>query len=266
MDKPLIIIKFGGSIITEKDKSIPKIKTAAVQKLAQEIKQISDKQYRIIIIHGVGSFGHPWAKKYNLVDGIKNEDQKMGYCLMEEEVLKLHYEVIRTLIKNNAPVIGLSPRSFIKTSQKDFQGFDLEIIKGYLRLGLIPVLFGDGVYDEKQGCSILSGDITMAYLSKQLKATKIIFLSDVDGVYTADPKKNPKAKLISEINNQNLDEALKGLTSNNPHDVSGEMKGKVLEIKKHLSGVRVYIVNGLKKDALVGAVEERSIGTQLLFR
>lgn len=274
MDKPLviskkqalIIIKLGGSVITLKDKSTPKIRTAVVKRLAKEIRQILDEEkYQLIIIHGVGSFGHPLAKQHNLVDGMKSDEQKLGYCLMEESDLNLHYNIIRILTESKVPSISLSPHSFIKTSNKVFGGFDLQIIKGYLKLGLIPVLFGDGIYDDEQGCSILSGDITMAYLSERLKAHKVIFLSDVDGVFTADPKKDPKAQLIPEINDQNLNDVLKGLTANNPHDVSGEMKGKVLEIKKQLQGVSVNIISGLKKGALIEVVAGHSIGTRLLF-
>lgn len=220
----------------------------------------------MIIIHGVGSFGHPPAKKYNLTEGMKTDEKKYGYCLMEAKNLELHYAIINTLVKNQVPAISLPPHSFVQTSAQIFSGFDLQIIQGYLEQGLIPVLHGDGVFDDQQGCSVLSGDIILPYLAKKLRAQQAIFLSDVDGVFDADPKKNHSAKLIPDINDSNFQKVLEGLTVNNENDVSGEMKGKVLEIRNRLKGLTVHIINGLKSKSLLKAVDGQAIGTQLLFR
>lgn len=267
MVKPLIIVKLGGSVITLKDISLPRIRTKALKNLSKQIGLLyKTGSYDFIVIHGAGSFGHPLAKKYNLMDGMTTNEEKLGYCQMEKQDLQLHEKVLDQLLKFQIPAIGISPHAFVKTLDKRFNGFDLTIIKGFLANGLIPVIHGDGIYDQKIGCTILSGDIIMPYLAKQLCADKVIFLSDVDGVFDADPKKNPQAKLVSEINDQNLNDVLKGMTNNNPNDVSGEMRGKVLEIKNQLPAVEVYIVNGLKPQVLVQSVEGCAIGTRLLFR
>lgn len=266
MAKPLIILKLGGSVITYKDTSLPKARTETLKSLGEQINELyKTGRFDFIIIHGTGSFGHPLAKKYNLMEGMTTSEEKLGYCQMEKQDLQLHQKVLDSLLKLQIPAIGLSPHSFVSTSGKKFSGFDLTIIRGFLEKDLVPVIHGDGIYDNKQGCTVLSGDIIMPYLAKQLQAEKVIFLSDVDGVFDADPKKNPQAKLIPEINNQNLSQILKGITSNNPNDVSGEMRGKVLEIKKRLPGVNVHIVNGLKPRNLLRLVAGYSTGTQLLF-
>ncbi|MFA5932535.1 MAG: isopentenyl phosphate kinase [Microgenomates group bacterium] len=267
MQKPLFIIKLGGSVITYKDSSIPKIRTSVINRLAKEIKHIKDEiNCRVIIVHGVGSFGHPAAKKYNLSKGMTTKEEKYGYCLMEAQDLELNSKILSAFIKFKIPAIGFSPHSFITTSNKNFSGFDTSIIEGYLHQDIVPVLHGDAVLDKKLGCSILSGDISVSFLAKKLKADKIIFVSDVDGIFDIDPKKNPNAKLIPLINNKNLNEVLLGLTPNNKDDVTGEMKGKVLEIQKYLSNIPVLVVNGYKPKTLIKAVSGEAIGTQLLFR
>lgn len=266
MSKSLMILKLGGSVVTYKDSFLPKARISTIRRLAKEIKLILDKNlHNLIIIHGVGSFGHPLAKKYNLVNGMQTIDKKLGYCKMEQVDLQLHNKILSILIKFGVSAVGLSPHCFAKTSENKFTGFNLNVIKSFLEQDLVPVLHGDGIVDNKQGCSILSGDIILPYLATKLRAKKAIFLSDVDGVFDSDPKKNPQAKLISEINDNNLDKILKGLTSNNQNDVSGEMKGKVLEIKNRLKNINVYIVNGLKSKTLLRASEGQAIGTRLLF-
>lgn len=262
-----MIIKLGGSILSYKASPLPKARVSILKRLSRELKQlIEQSSFRLIIIHGVGSFGHPLAKEYNLTDGIPTKKEKLGYCLMEKQDSTLHQLIIKNLLDHNIPAISISPHCFVKTSGKNFAGFDLTIIRGFLNQGLIPVLHGDGVFDDKQGSSILSGDVILPYLACELQAQRAIFLSDVDGVFDKDPKKYPQAKLIPKINDTNLERILLGLTTNNINDVSGEMKGKVIEIKKHLAGLTVHIVNGLKPKSLLRAAAGDSIGTQLLFR
>lgn len=65
----LIILKIGGSVITEKG-SISQAREAEIERISHEIaafKKDSDSQ--IILVHGAGSFGHPQAMKYGLNEG-----------------------------------------------------------------------------------------------------------------------------------------------------------------------------------------------------
>ncbi|MDO8498614.1 MAG: isopentenyl phosphate kinase [bacterium] len=267
MNKGLIIIKIGGSIVSYKDSASPKAKTTVIKRLSREVRLILEKKkYHLIVVHGVGSFGHPSAKKHNLVNGMFTDEQKLGYCLTENDELNLHNQIISSLLKFNVPAIGLPPRSFIKTNAKNFSGFNLSIIKGFLNQGLVPVLFGDIVFDYKQGCASVSGDLILPYLARKLHAKQAIFLSDVDGVFDSNPKQNSHAKLISNINDENLEQVMKGLTSSNKYDVSGEMRGKVLKIKSQSVGIPIYIINGLKPKALQKVIDGKVRGTQLIFR
>ena len=65
----IAILKLGGSILS--DKNIPySIKWDNLERIAMEIKNALDyyksqnKDIRLIVVHGGGSFGHPVAKKY----------------------------------------------------------------------------------------------------------------------------------------------------------------------------------------------------------
>lgn len=71
----MIILKLGGSIITRKDKTKPTLNPANLERIAQEISVAKIK--KLIIIHGAGSFGHPYAQKYGIGSVIKN-DRELG--------------------------------------------------------------------------------------------------------------------------------------------------------------------------------------------
>ena len=63
----MIILKIGGSILTNKDSTVSEVDNVSLKRIASEIKaslDISPKQ--LIIVHGAGSFGHPPAKKYKI--------------------------------------------------------------------------------------------------------------------------------------------------------------------------------------------------------
>lgn len=264
---PLVIIKLGGSVITYKDSQTPRARDSVIKRLAREVGEVLNKDYKLVIVHGAGSFGHPLAKKHQLHKGMRTDEQKAGYSQTVANMLELNRIIVRELIENGVRAVSLPPHAFTMQSAGKFKGFDCAVIEGYLRLGFVPVLFGDGVLDAKWGCSILSGDVIVPYLAKKLKTRRVVFLSDVDGIFESDPKVNKKAKRIEEITNRNLKQVLRILGNSagrgNRADVTGEMRGKVLSIKEQLSGVEVCITNGLRKGRLIGVVLGESFGTRI---
>ncbi|MBI2011210.1 isopentenyl phosphate kinase family protein [Candidatus Daviesbacteria bacterium] len=266
MKKDLIVIKVGGSVVTDKDKVNPTPRLDVITNLTKQVKKVySSKKYSLVLVHGAGSFAHPLAKKYNLHQGMKTKEQKLGMALTHQSLYNLNKLVLSALIKQSLPAITLTPHSFITQSGGKLNDFNYQIIKDLLGKDLIPLLYGDVVLDNKWGCSILSGDTIVSYLAKKLKAKKVIFLSDVDGIYDCDPKKNPHAKLIPLINNQNFKKVLAGITSTNKDDVTDEMRGKILSIKNNLAGAKVIIINGFKQISLDLVVDGHQLGTRLEF-
>lgn len=266
MAKKLLIIKLGGSVVTYKDSNKPRARIEVIERLAKEIKQIySLEKYQIILAHGAGSFAHPPSKKYDLPNGIHNDKQKYGFAFTEQRMLELNLIITKKLVKQNLPVVSLPPRAFIQTESRRIIKFETAILENILGQNMIPLLFGDPILDTVQGGSILSGDTIITYLAKKFNPEKIIFLSDVDGIFDSDPKKNPNAKLISVINNDNLEKVLKGITINNSYDISGEMRGKILQVFDDLKKTEVIVMNGLKPLPVTAAMDQFPTATKLLF-
>lgn len=266
MKKKLLIIKLGGSVVTYKSSLKPKARLKIIYRLGAEIKQIlKTKKYKLILVHGAGSFAHPLVKKHKLHLGMSTEAQKLAFSQVRLQLLQLNSIIIKALFKNKIPATSLPPHSFITQSSGKFNGFDYGVVVKLLNQRQIPVLFGDIVLDDKWGSSVISGDTIVPYLAMKLKADKVIFLSDVDGIYTADPKKNSKAKLIPEINSSNYYQVSRNLSPNNIHDVTGEMRGKILELKRHLNGVEIRLMNGLRSGNLLKSLDQYQLGTKLLF-
>lgn len=266
MIRPLLIIKFGGSVITDKNKATPSPRLDLISSLSKQIKKLHhQKNFQIILVHGAGSYGHPIAKKYSLHKGMKTTQQKLAFSKINQIMLDLNKIVMESLIEQNIPVINFIPHTFIQQSAGKLQPFDLTTIKQSLNQNQIPVLFGDAVLDDQWGCSILSGDTIISYLAAKLGAHQVIFLSDVDGVFDSNPKKNPQAQIILEINNHNLDQVIGQLESHHQFDVTGEMKGKILSIQKDLRKITVIIGSGFRKRAIKRLLDEVPPYSKLLF-
>ena len=85
--KKLILLKFGGSIITYDDQ-FESYKKGTVIDLVKQIDQLTN-EYQFIVVHGAGSFGHYHAKKHDLKNGFKTEEQLQGVVDTHESMLKL---------------------------------------------------------------------------------------------------------------------------------------------------------------------------------
>ncbi len=241
----MYIIKFGGSIITDKSKE-NYFQQEIVNNLSKEIKK-SNKD--TIIIHGAGSFGHIIAAKYNLNEGHRSEDQLYGFSLTQGRVQKLNSLVLDTLNNNGISAVSIPPHSILKLNNHNPSTFDHIIFKDYLELGFTPVTFGDVVLDKKLGFSICSGDLLMQLLAEHLQPEKTIFVIYEDGLFTSNPKIDKNAELIESATADQLD----GYTAfKDKHaDVTGGMQGKIETIRNIAKlGIDTILLNGNKPDRL----------------
>jgi len=224
----LTIIKLGGSLLT--DKSIPyKMRRDKFDDIAREIKETLEK---VIIIHGVGSFGHPPVKKYELYKGYTGPENLLNLAKTQSLVFELRIELTKVLQEHGINAMIFLPSSQIVAENMKIKEFFLEPIERYLDMGMVPVLGGDVVVDREMGFSVCSGDTIGVYLAEKLGAKRLIFASDVDGIYTDDPKKNPEAEHIPEINLNDI-ESLARVTGSQFTDVTKGMAGKIEAVRKY---------------------------------
>jgi isopentenyl phosphate kinase len=249
----LVLLKLGGSVITEKKKPFSPNRRA-IMRLANEIKKAN--VIPLIIVHGGGSFGHPVAKQYEIVNGFKHRDQLAGFSRTHQAMVALNTLVIDALLHREVPAFPISPSSTIFTRNRRISKFNETPILKMLDMSLVPVLYGDAVLDETQGFSILSGDQILAYLATHLPSKRIIICLDVDGLYTSDPKLNSNAKFIPKISVNTLNTSQLIIGDSIPDDVTGGMGGKIAELIPAIKkGCEVNMINGLGVNRLFKALK-----------
>jgi len=247
------------------------------------------------------------AKDENYDEDTTNIEFLMeGLAQTRLSVTKLNWYVVQTLLKHSLPAVGISPFAVGLQAHGDPQLFQnlgdlnmeanpmqtlIYVIKSSLQVGLIPVLHGDAVLYGRQRSGILSGDTLVSQLSvrPEWKVSSlrsdgyyikkdptfmldVVFLTDVDGVYTTDPKVDKNAKLIPLIevdvdgnivstgtDEEGLDTPLcssiessssSSCSSIHEHDVTGGLRTKLqsaIDIAK--TGIPVYILKCGSSDA-----------------
>jgi isopentenyl phosphate kinase len=255
------VLKIGGSVITRKEKPFtPNL--SAIRRLAREIFQANVSQ--LIIIHGGGSFGHPLAKQHSIKEGYRGgAAQLLGFSKTHQAMVILNKLVVDALIQHNIPVIAVSPSSCIVTKSGRIATINEEPLKRLLQTGLVPVLYGDAVLDSDLGFTILSGDQLAAYLAVQFSAERIVMGIDVDGLFTADPKKKASASLIRHCTVHELKAMKTQIKETGIVDVTGGMLGKTIELTPAIeTGIPALIVNAAKPMNVYKALKgEEVIGT-----
>ena len=135
-----------------------------------------------------------------------------------------------------------------------------------LQQGNIPMLYVDLVLDHVYGMAICSGDEIMNELAVRFGANRVLFATDVDGIYDKDPHIYDDATCIRAIHWQDISNTKDSILSESHSvDVTGGLYGKVMAMKpmfEQLQTVEMTIYNGLQADNTKKVLRgDTSIGT-----
>lgn len=250
----LVIVKLGGSVLTKKKSNEKKIDRKSLERLSREISSAMAKDgFRLVVVHGVGSFGHIISKQYSLTEGYIDKKQIGAVSKLRCDLAKLNLEISEELRRCGVNILSLHPSSLFYSDSGKLISQDLKIISKCLELGFTPMLYGDIIFDGRKGFRILSGDKIIFHLAKYLKPNRIIIGTDVDGIFDQDPNIHKNARLIRSVNGDTVGKVV--LSESTAIDVTGGMKGKVDELLKLLSFAQSsQIINISKPDILKKAL------------
>jgi isopentenyl phosphate kinase len=239
----LILIKLGGSLITNKNQpESPNL--SVIKKLSQEINElINDKDKFFVIGHGSGSFAHVPAKQYETKKGFINEKSPFGMGLVQDSAAKLNRIVVKHLLESEINAYSINPSSALLTKNGKIVNWYLEPLKLLLKNKMIPVVYGDVVVDENQGCAIISTEVLLNYLAlnlqKEYEIEKIIYLGCTDGAW------DENQKTIPVITSKSYSSLQKHFGASGGIDVTGGMDHKMSEAMEIAKvGIHVVIANG----------------------
>ncbi len=261
----LTVLKLGGALLT--DKSRPdSLRTRLLARIASEIRAGLDAGWldALLLVHGVGSYGHLPVLQHKLHRGLQSPEQLMALARTQSQVMRLRRAVVEALQEAGIPAVLMLPSSCMVADAFHLRAQFLEAAAGFLRIGMVPVLGGDVLADASVGFSVYGGDDVSVDLALHFGADHLLFATDVDGVHSADPRHHANARRIPHLR---LDDLTGVALSERALDVSGAMAGKLRAIARAeelmRTGMEVRLFSMMSTGALQKALTGGDVGTQI---
>ncbi len=239
-----IVIKCGGSVLV--DQSLFNI-------FIKDIAVLNKLGLNPIIVHGGGKrINRKLSEvnvKSNFINGLRVTD-KNTINIVEEVLIELNKEINDALKDQSCKTKRITSKknNILTVKLEDYKlGFvgtpthiKVNILKEIIKVNEVPVVAPLGLDENNQTFNI-NADTVAGSIAKELKARRLMIISDVEGVL------NYEKKLITEINSQKAKELIDGEV------ISGGMIPKInncLNVAKN--GVKgVVIIDGRKNHSIL---------------
>ena len=130
-----------------------------------------------------------------------------------------------------------------------------------LTMGCVPIVNENDPVSTDELTKFGGNDILSAYVARVCRADVLINLSDVDGLYDSDPRRNPDAKLIDRVENLS-DELLSAAGGAGTERGTGGMEAKLHAAALCTeAGIPMFIMNGQDPDILYRLLDGEHVGT-----
>lgn len=138
-----------------------------------------------------------------------------------------------------------------------------ETITSLLQHRIIPIINENDTIATKEVC-VGDNDNLAALIANLLHADVVILLTDQEGLYTANPHRDPSARLIPLV--EQIDHAIFALAGGSTTSIgTGGMATKIEAARiASQSGIRTIIASSSRPNVLIDLVEGQKIGTLFL--
>ncbi len=227
MTKKRVLLKLSGETLSGEGKPVS---TESIQLIADEIKNILSDKVELSIVVGAGNLWRGAGKAIN-----RSSADKMGMLATVMNAIAIK----EVLIANGIKSVVLAASGVTNFCETFSQIKAVEYLnKGYV------VIFAGGT-----GNPYFTTDTTAALRACEIDADVILKATQVDGVYTADPKKDLSAKKYNKISYK---EAI-------------DKKLKIMDIAAFLlcmeNNIEIYVFDFHKKGNLKKVLDGKDIGT-----
>jgi isopentenyl phosphate kinase len=161
------------------------------------------------------------------------------------------------------PAMAFQPSAALLARDGQPTGWEASPLKLALEAGILPVVYGDAVFDSQRGATILSTEDLFGYLALQLRPRRLLIASLEDGVFEDYPHNTRRAPEITPNNYAQIITRIKGSAAT---DVTGGMLSKVqqcFELTRLVPDLEVFIFSGMQPGAIERALAGERMGTRI---
>lgn len=252
-----VVVKIGSNLLAERESGL---NHKRIHSLARDISEACNAGYEVVVVSsGAIAAG---LEKLGLKQPPKEIRMKQAAAAVGQSSLMWAYErSFRRFDKKVAQI--LLTRSIFSERVRYLNAKNTLIT--LLNHGIIPIINENDTVATDE-IKFGDNDQLAALVSGLIDAERLIILSDVEGLYSADPKKHPEAKLILRVYEitPEIEQTAGGAGS---VVGTGGMYSKLLAAKKALSyGIKVTIMSGRKEGLLLSLLEGGSHGTEFVSK
>ncbi|TET18286.1 MAG: glutamate 5-kinase [Dehalococcoidia bacterium] len=253
-----IVAKFGTSLLTGgSDRLNQEIMSSLVTQVAQLHKQGLEL---IVVSSGAIASGR---YKLGLTKEIRGIPFKQVLASVGQNRLMYAYEQLFSQYG-----ITVAQALLTKADLSDRAGYlnARNTLLALLELRVLCIVNENDVVavDEIQEAKFGDNDNLSAMVANLVDADLLLILSDIAGLYTADPHRNPDARLIPQVDR--IDSEIERLAAGTPSNLGiGGMVTKIEAARlATASGVTVVIADGREPDIILRLATGEAVGTRFL--
>jgi glutamate 5-kinase len=248
-----IVVKIGTNILT-KDGGVD---TAYVRRIAGQISSLVESNRQVVIVSS-GAIGMGIGQ---LQLGGKVGDIKMrqAYAAIGQPLLMAEYR--RSFLRHGVTVAQVLLTAEVLNNRKTYLNLR-NSIETLLKLGVVPILNeNDSVSTDEIGSAFGDNDRLSALVSSKIDADLLIMLSDIDALYSKNPRKFPDAEPIHTVF-EITDEIVRNAGGKGSQYAVGGMKTKIEAAKiASNAGCRIVLANGRLRNVVGRIIAGEQIGT-----
>ncbi len=250
-----IVIKVGTSTLTY---GTGRLNIRRVEKLCTVISDLKNSGHEVILVSS-GAIGMG-VGKLNLSERPTDIPTKQAAAAVGQCDLMYTYDKLFSEYRHTVAQLLLT--GFDLTNEQSSVNFRNTLMR-LLELGVLPIVNENDTVSTDE-IKIGDNDTLGAVVAESTGAGLLIMLTDIDGLYTADPRKDENAKLIPLV--EKIDDSIRSLADDCHSGFgTGGMITKVhaaeIAVK---SGCDVVIANGSDPSVLYGIVDGEQIGTRFI--
>ncbi len=247
-----IVIKVGSSTLTH---SSGRLNLRRIETLAKTLSDLKNSEKEIILVSsGAVSAGVAKAGLGHRPESLE-EKQAMA-SIGQSELMKIYdrffsdygHKVGQILMTRDVvdnPIRRTAAENTFNT---------------LLRMGCIPIVNENDAVSTDELVKFGGNDILSAHVANLCHADVLVNLSDIDGLFDSDPRKNPNAKLIERV--EDIDAILSFAGGAGTERGTGGMEAKLTAAKMVTeNGIPMFIMNGSDPEILYKLLDGEQVGT-----
>ncbi|MGI8412695.1 MAG: glutamate 5-kinase [Solirubrobacteraceae bacterium] len=252
-----IVVKLGSSIVAGEH---GEVRTDVLARICDELGELHHDGRQLIVVtsgaiaRGMGVMAIPLRPR-------AIDELQAASAVGQGKLYQVYDELLRARGVPSAQVL----LTFFDMSARTHYLNARQTLRKLLEWGVVPVI-NENDTTATDEISFGNNDFLAAQVAILLGAQRLLLLTDVEGVFAADPRSDPAARLVARVDDF---EALQGLDIGHATSPlgSGGMRSKVLAAEMATAaGIPAVVANGLTPGTILAAAAGEAVGTRFAAR